>query len=1063
MSKYNANFKRKLIASAVASCAMAGFSAPSFAQDDAGQIEEVVVTGIRASLDRAMDVKRESTGVVDAISAEDIGKMPDANLAESLQRVAGVSITRSNGEGARVTVRGIDPSMNMVTLNGRSMPSVTNDGGAGDRASRAFDFGSLAAESVSGAEIYKTGRADLSGGGLGATVNLKTLRPLDVGDVKASVGVKAVHDTTVGRSDAGRDITPEASGVFSWANDDETFGVALSAAYQVRDNVRSNAFVGNWQMREVGADGTHADTPAGAAITNPLSPGDLYAIPTDIRYAVEDGHRERTNGQLTMQYRPVDSFTATVDYTYTEYDLDFKRAQQSSWYNESAITALTFDSNQEVHTPVIYSETYGVGAGKDTSFAQQKYSGSSKMESAGLNLEWDVTDNFSLALDYHDSSARNYTTQTELGLNANVTVGEYSDWRNDLGIMGVTIDDSREDKGNNNGYVDGGDISSAMGSARWDRVNTDIEQLRVDGALDLGGFAFFEQADVTFGIEDRKDTNQALVNTGTSPRITMGNWSGVDPDAFGADWQGYFSPRDFGDAFPSFSESTGNPQFFSGGVVGDYDAIVETIEGAYAIAQTRIRINGDDPTTVDDPTTEEVENVEGHYWVTALEPNGEHWNNRVNDLTPDNFNSFPNGKVQPNNVVSVDRTIAEDVQAFYVQFSGSFDIGDMASNLVIGLRQEETELLSSSIVNTPDNQSWLSDNDFALIYEPGPLTTVTVENSYDNFLPNVDFDIALTEAIKLRASYSVTIARPSYSDLSSTITIGGQYDRSASGGNPLLTPLESENLDLSAEWYYDDASYFSVALFQKEVSDFIGGGVSELPVYGLRDPRNGPRFEQAINDIEAKAANGDINRDGSVWNPNNEAHQHDQMLLNEGLDPNNESTSILANSSDPVQQWDVSLPSNFRDDSITGAELSVQHFFGDTGFGVQANYTFVESDLEVDNTSQIEQFAMLGVSDTANLALMYDHDRLQARLTYNWRDSYLTSLSQGGNNAPGYVADYSQIDFSISYEVSDNVTLSAEGLNITGEDSRLYGRSERQMFNLEDLGARYSVGARYTF
>ncbi|MBU2887417.1 TonB-dependent receptor [Gilvimarinus agarilyticus] len=1020
MSKYNANFKRKLIASAVASCAMAGFSAPSFAQDDAGQIEEVVVTGIRASLDRAMDVKRESTGVVDAISAEDIGKMPDANLAESLQRVAGVSITRSNGEGARVTVRGIDPSMNLVTLNGRNMPSVTNDGGAGDRASRAFDFASLAAESVSGAEIYKTGRADLSGGGLGATVNLKTLRPLDVGDTKASVGVKAVHDTTIGRDGDGREVTPEVSGVFSWANDDETFGVALSAAYQERDNVRSNAFVNNWQMREVAADGTHGNTPAEASITNPLSPGDLYALPTDLRYALEDGHRERTNGQMTMQFRPVDSFTATVDYTYTEYDLDFERAQQSIWFNESAITALTFDTNQEVYTPVIYNEVYAVGGGKDTSFAQQAYAANSKMESAGLNLEWNVTDNFALALDYHNSSARNYTTQTEIGLNANVTVGEYADFRPDLPVMGSTIDDSPEDKGNGNGYIDGGDISAAMGSARWDSVDSDIEQLRIDGSLDLGGFAFFEQADVTFGIEDRKDTNQALVNTGTSPRITMGNWGGVDPDLFGSDWQSYFSPRDFSEGFPSFSETTDNPNFLSGGVEGDIDKIIDNLEWMYARGLTDPAIGA-------------------------------------------NFADFPNGKVQPNNVINTDRTIVEEVQAAYVQFSGSFNIGDMASNLVVGLRQEETDLISSSVVNTPDQQSWDSDNDFHLIYNPGPLTTVTVENSYDNFLPNVDFDIALTEAIKLRASYSVTIARPSYGNLSSTVSIGGQYDRSASGGNPLLTPLESENLDISAEWYYDDASYLSVALFQKEVSDFIGTGVTSMPVYDLRDPRMGPRFDQAIADIESARSNGDLNRDGTLWNPNSEAHQHDMMLINEGLDPNDETTSIVANSSDPIQQWNVSVPSNFQDDTITGAELSVQHFFGETGFGVQANYTFVESDLDVDNTSQDEQFAMLGVSDTANLALMYDHDRLQARLTYNWRDSYLTSLAQGGNNAPGYVADYSQIDFSISYEVTDNVTLSAEGLNVTGEDSRLYGRSENQMFSLEDLGARYSVGARYTF
>ncbi|WP_049722151.1 TonB-dependent receptor [Gilvimarinus polysaccharolyticus] len=1013
------NFKKKLIASAVASAALASMGQFAYAQDGE-MVEEVVVTGIRASLDRAMDVKRDATGVVDAISAEDIGKMPDANLAESMQRIAGVSITRTNGEGAKVTVRGIDPGMNMVTLNGRNMPAVTNDGGAGDRASRAFDFASLASESVSGVEVFKTGRADIAGGGLGATLNLKTVRPLDVGETRASVGVKAVHDTTMSRGGDGREVTPEMSGIFSWANDEGTFGVAVTGAYQERDNVRSNAFVNNWQLREVAADGTHGSTPEGATITNPLPAGSLYAIPTDLRYALEDNHRERINGQLTLQFRPVDSLTATVDYTYTDYSLEAQRSQQSTWYNESAITALTFDGGQEVNTPIIYSETYSVDAGKDTSFASQQYTGDSNMESIGLNLEWNVTDNFDLALDYHDSTAKNKTAQTELGLNANITTAEYSDWSGDLPLMGISFDDSRADKGNNNGILDGGDISSAMGSSRWDNTETNIKQVRIDGTLDLGGFAFFEATDLSFGVEDRKDTNSTLMNNGESPRITMGNWGGVDPDLFGNDWPSYFSPRDFGEGFPSFDSTTGDANFLDFGVEADFDRVAETLEWMYARGLT-------------------------------------------DEAIGENFKDFPNGKVQANNVLSLDRTIIEEVTAYYVQFHGAFDIGGMASNIVIGLRQEETDVTSMAGVNVPQNQSWDGDNDLSLVFGAGLPGVVSVTNSYDNFLPNVDFDISLSDDIKVRASYSVTIARPAYGDLAAANSVSNQYLRQASGGNPLLTPLESQNLDLSAEWYYDEGSYMSIALFQKEVSDFIGTTVAQGEVYGLRDPRSGARFDQALADINALRDEGTLNRDGSLWNPNSEAHQHDMMLMNEGLDPADESTSVLATSADPIQQWDVTMPSNFQDDTITGVELSAQHFFGESGFGVQANYTMVESDLDVDNTGTLEQFAMLGVSDTANIAAIYDKDRWQARVTYNWREAYLSSLAQGGSNAPGYVADYSQIDLSISYELTDNLTLSAEGLNITGEDSRLYGRSESQMFSLEDLGARYSVGARYTF
>lgn len=114
-------FRKKLLASSISSCML--FGAGAIAQENQ-PLEEVIVTGIRASLDRSMDIKRDSKGVVDAITAEDIGKFPDANLAESLQRISGVSIDRRNGEGFQVTVRGFGPQFNLVTLNGRTLPTT---------------------------------------------------------------------------------------------------------------------------------------------------------------------------------------------------------------------------------------------------------------------------------------------------------------------------------------------------------------------------------------------------------------------------------------------------------------------------------------------------------------------------------------------------------------------------------------------------------------------------------------------------------------------------------------------------------------------------------------------------------------------------------------------------------------------------------------------------------------------------------------------------------------------------------------------------------------------------
>src|SRR6185503_1742846 len=210
---------------------------PAFAQTSE-PLEEVIVTGIRGSLTSSMNLKRDSQGVVDGIVAEDIGKFPDTNLAESLQRISGVSIDRSAiGEGQRVTVRGVGPDFNLVLLNGRQMPASSIEDTTASN-SRAFDFANLASESIAGIEVFKTSRASTPTGGIGATINIKTARPLDSPGLRTSFGVKGVYDTSAGNlpsSLKGDSITPELSGIFSDTFADDKIGIALSASYQKRD------------------------------------------------------------------------------------------------------------------------------------------------------------------------------------------------------------------------------------------------------------------------------------------------------------------------------------------------------------------------------------------------------------------------------------------------------------------------------------------------------------------------------------------------------------------------------------------------------------------------------------------------------------------------------------------------------------------------------------------------------------------------------------------------------------------------------------------------------------
>ncbi|EIK46247.1 TonB-dependent receptor [Cellvibrio sp. BR] len=201
MNKYtNPLFSVSLLTLAIAASAQA--------QDQA--LEEIVVTGYKAGLKGALDTKRDSNDAVDAISSEDIGKFPDTNLAESLQRITGVSIDRSGGEGRQVTVRGLGPQFNTVLFNGRQMPNPN--------ASRGFNFDTVAAEMVSGVEVYKTSTAATQSGGIGATINVKTAKLLDLG-TKFAGSVKGLNETNLD------DITPAISGLISTKFNDN-FSVA---------------------------------------------------------------------------------------------------------------------------------------------------------------------------------------------------------------------------------------------------------------------------------------------------------------------------------------------------------------------------------------------------------------------------------------------------------------------------------------------------------------------------------------------------------------------------------------------------------------------------------------------------------------------------------------------------------------------------------------------------------------------------------------------------------------------------------------------------------------------
>jgi TonB-dependent receptor len=174
---------------------------------------------------------------------------------------------------------------------------------------------------------------------------------------------------------------------------------------------------------------------------------------------------------------------------------------------------------------------------------------------------------------------------------------------------------------------------------------------------------------------------------------------------------------------------------------------------------------------------------------------------------------------------------------------------------------------------------------------------------------------------------------------------------------------------------------------------------------------------------------------------------------------------IEATAADPLFNFQVAQPINNRTGKIHGFELAAQHFFGDTGFGIAGAYTLVRGDVGFDIASDPgqDQFALLGLSDTASATLIYDKNGLSARLAYNWRDKFLQATNRGGSRNPVFVAPFGQLDFNISYDVTSKLAISLEGINLTNESLRTYARDENELWYAQELDRRFLLGARYRF
>jgi TonB-dependent receptor len=790
----DSSFTRKPIAMAVAVAIGTAVSIPTVAvaQDDE-RIEEIVITGIRGSLNRAMDIKRTSKGVVDAISAEDIGKFPDANLAESLQRITGVSIDRQRGEGSQVTVRGFGPEYNLVTINGRQMP--THNG-----VNRSFDFGDLASEGVAGVQVYKTGRADVPSGGVGSTINISTPEPLK-GEPTLSLAAKSVYDTSTRTGD---DITPEFSGIYLGRFLDDTVGIAVTASKQTRNNGVNAASIGGWFTRpgdDVLPDGSTQVRVVNDAnqINRPQTADESYSIPQSMAYNIAEFESERTNAQIVLQWAPTENITTTVDFIKSEFELERTYSDLSAWFsNTAAVSQASEWTNGPIASPIYYSEVvnnadFAMGTGAD---GRKNHN-----QSVGFNVEWHVNDRLRLEFDYHDSDADTGANSPN-GTSSLITmatfnkVGQTIITGSELPIMVLNLNSG----GETNRPLYRNDMRITGSVFGNDAAYMDVEQIKIAGSLsDL----FFENSSIDFGVQTTEVTNQSV-----NSNVQLDNWGGITEPGFISDVINRATIAGQFDELSGHDHPQLQTEFFTASL-----ADLQERGEAYYIQSGDTYANTGDCGTGYCASTD---------WTTDL---------RTTEDTIAAYLQFNwTGEVagKPANLQFGVRHEQTDVKsaALNTVYDGSSWVG-AGNELNITEARDADGNVIQSFTNVP--------------------------GEYDVTLPSFDFDIEPWENIVLRASFSETITRPSYNDIKGGLSPNGTQffpntRPQASSGNPGLVPIQSFNIDLSFEWYYADGSYMSVGYFDKDVKNFIGTGRESGTTFEIPNIVGGALWNRAISE-----------------------------------------------------------------------------------------------------------------------------------------------------------------------------------------------------------------------
>lgn len=758
-----------------------GFSNKAYADitNNKEDMEVIEVRGIRSSMAENLDVKRMSGSVVDAITAEDIGKFPDKNVADSLQRVPGVVIERDGGEGSSVSIRGLSSELTFTQLNGNFIASSPGE------PSRSFDYALLPSSMIESVEVYKSPEARLDEGGVGGTVLMHSRKPLSM---DANSGVFNVESTY---ADVTKEYEPQFTGLYSWKNDNENFGVLVGYTYQERTNRTLSGgtdanvwrYTGTGQATDI--HGNTVDNNNGWDTINDAN-GNSYDgvwFPQVVRGSVLNEKREREGIQFSSQWRPTNRLE--LGFNYFGFTLGQDRTESvidiPEWsLNPDFLTDVNLDESGTIVTGMQY-DAMASGVENDMQFPWMRGS-YVREESTSHTFDFNLTyegDNFKARFVIGNTQSEGGPEESweaaykssNAGENAATiqNAAQTAGWSLNQNNVSLNIDPNTL-VNLQNGVGGGRDAGSSNSSF----VRSELEE-------------DYYQADVDFYVD----------------------WGFLKTIRTGVKYRNSILHRETGNTFfldPNFDIAAGEA---SEQGITRFDSY---------------QWNGGMPLAQNVFTSEN--NIAGGFDINQM-PSID-WN-KYRDMVTASY--VPYTRIEDNFVYDIE----EKISAFYIQ--GDFEFSEVRGNL--GVRVVQTKTLTSSTdlytyqldhTNDETGEPVTGDARFVEDYQ-----LVTQQNKDTQVLPSFNIAWDATDDLVIRGAIAKVISRPDYSDLGAQqrITyVSGEWaeDRAAfnelpgfsgSGGNKNLKPFESVQADLSIEYYYGEGSAVGLALFHKKVDNFV--------------------------------------------------------------------------------------------------------------------------------------------------------------------------------------------------------------------------------------------------